>query len=140
MQSKFYIKIHVIKHDMDPNTSRKTPPLKSVHFKKSVTQSSFLSKSVVIFVIVILKMTTLFERNEDRVTGFLKWTDFTKQSMEDVLIEFSGFSSTIMSVVSFSQGAQASFYMLSSLVIIDADCPLRFRTYCKWKQAKKPGI
>ena len=22
-------------------------------------------------------MTTLFERNEDRVTGFLKWTDFT---------------------------------------------------------------
>jgi hypothetical protein len=33
---------------------------------------TFLSKSVVIFVIVILKMTTLFERNEDRVTGFLK--------------------------------------------------------------------
>ena len=51
--------------------------------------------------------------------------------MEDVLIEFSGSSSTIMSAVSFSQGAQASFYMLSSLVIIDADCPLRFRTYCK---------
>ena len=50
--------------------------LKSIHFKKSVTRSSFLSKSVVIFVIVILKMTTLFERNEDRVTGFLKWTDF----------------------------------------------------------------
>ena len=46
--------------------------LKSVHFKKPVTQSSFLSKSVVIFVVVILKMTTLFERNEDRVTGFLK--------------------------------------------------------------------
>ena len=40
--------------------------LKSVHFKK------FLSKSVVIFVIVIMKMTTLFERNEDRITGFLK--------------------------------------------------------------------
>ena len=46
--------------------------LKSVHFKKPVTRSSFLSKSVVIFVVVILKMTTLFERNEDRVTGFLK--------------------------------------------------------------------
>ena len=28
-------------------------------------------------------MTTLFERNEDRVTGFLKWTDFTNQ---DVLL------------------------------------------------------
>ena len=45
--------------------------LKSVHFKKPVTQS-FLSKSVVIFAVIILKMTTLFERNEDRVTGFLK--------------------------------------------------------------------
>ena len=39
--------------------------LKSVHIKKPVTRSSFLSKSVVIFVVVILKMTTLFERNED---------------------------------------------------------------------------
>ena len=46
--------------------------LKSVHVKKPVTRSSFLSKSVVIFVVVILKMTTLFERNEDHVTGFLK--------------------------------------------------------------------
>ena len=46
--------------------------LKSVDFKKPVTESSFLSKSVVIFVVLILKMTTLFERNEDRVTGFLK--------------------------------------------------------------------
>ena len=46
--------------------------LKSVHFKKPVTQSSFLSKGIVIFVVVILKMTSLFERNEDRVTGFLK--------------------------------------------------------------------
>ena len=46
--------------------------LKSIHFKKPVTRSSFLSKSVVTFVVVILKMTTLFERNEDRVTGFLK--------------------------------------------------------------------
>ena len=46
--------------------------LKSVHFKKPVMRSSFLPKSVVIFVVVILKMTTLFERNEDRVAGFLK--------------------------------------------------------------------
>ena len=45
--------------------------LKSVHFKKPVTRFSFLSKSVVIFVVVILKMTILFERNEDRITGFL---------------------------------------------------------------------
>ena len=46
--------------------------VKSVHFKKPVTRSSFLSKSVVIFNITTTKMTTLFERNEDRVTGFLK--------------------------------------------------------------------
>ena len=46
--------------------------LKSVHFQKPVTRSSFLSKSVVIFNITITNMTTLFERNEDRVTGFLK--------------------------------------------------------------------
>ena len=51
--------------------------LKFVHFKKPVTQSSFLSKSIVIFVVVILKMTTLFERNEDHVIGFLKWMDFS---------------------------------------------------------------
>ena len=44
--------------------------LKSVHFKKPVTRSSFISKSVVILVVVLLKMTTLFERNEDSVTGF----------------------------------------------------------------------
>ena len=53
--------------------------VKSVHFKKSVTRSSFLAKSVVIFsdfVLISAKMTTLFERNENRVTGFLKWTDF----------------------------------------------------------------
>ena len=42
--------------------------LKSVHFKKPV----FLSKSVVIFKIKTTNMTTLFERTEDRVTGFLK--------------------------------------------------------------------
>ena len=46
--------------------------LKSVHFKKPVTRSSFLSKSVVIFNITTTNMTTLFERNEDRLTGFLK--------------------------------------------------------------------
>ena len=53
--------------------------LKSVHFKKPLTRSSFLSKSVVIFAEIktkSVKMTTLFERNEDRVTGFLKWTVF----------------------------------------------------------------
>ena len=49
--------------------------LKFVHFKKPVTGSSFLSKSVVIFtdfVLISAKMTALFKRNEDRVTGFLK--------------------------------------------------------------------
>ena len=46
--------------------------LKSVHFKKPVMRSSFLSKSVVIFNITTTNMTTLFERNEDRVTGFLR--------------------------------------------------------------------
>ena len=55
--------------------------LKSVHFKKPVTWSSFLTKSVVIFVVIILKMTTLFGKNEDRVTGFLKWTDFNHQNI-----------------------------------------------------------
>ena len=51
----------------------------SIHFKKPLTRSSFLSKSVVIFAEIktkSVKMTTLFERNEDRVTGFLKWRDF----------------------------------------------------------------
>ena len=52
-----------------------------VHFKKPFTWSSFLTKSVVIFVVVILKMTTLFGRNEDRVTGFLKWMDFNHQNI-----------------------------------------------------------
>ena len=49
--------------------------LKSVHFKKIVTRSSFLAKSVVIFadfVLIPAKMTKLFARNEDRVTDFLK--------------------------------------------------------------------
>ena len=49
--------------------------IKSVHFKKSVTRSSFLAKSVVIFadfVLIPAKMTTLFARNDDRVTDFLK--------------------------------------------------------------------
>ena len=50
-------------------------PLKSVHFKKSVTRFSFLAKSVVIFTEIKTKsekMTTLFARNDDRVTDFLK--------------------------------------------------------------------
>ena len=46
--------------------------LKSVHFKKPVMRSSFLSKSVVIFNITTTNMKTLFEGNENRVTGFLK--------------------------------------------------------------------
>jgi hypothetical protein len=54
------------------SVTRQGSLIKSVHFKKPVTQSSLLSKSVVICVVVILKMTTLLERNEDRLTGFLK--------------------------------------------------------------------
>ena len=46
--------------------------LKSVHFKKPVTRSSFLAKSVVIFNVTTTNMTTLFERNENHATGFLK--------------------------------------------------------------------
>ena len=47
--------------------------LKSVHLKKPVvTRFSFLSKNVVIFNITTTNMTTIFERNEDCVTGFLK--------------------------------------------------------------------
>ena len=49
--------------------------LKSVHFKKPVTRFSFLAKSVVIFAEIKTKpakMTTLFARNEDCVTGLLK--------------------------------------------------------------------
>ena len=41
---------------------------KTLDLLKSVTRSSFLSKSVVIFVVVILT----FKRNEDHVTGFIK--------------------------------------------------------------------
>ena len=62
-----------------PLLNRPRFQLKSVHFKKSVTQSSFLAKSVVIFsdfVLISVKMTTLFARNENRVTDFLKWTNF----------------------------------------------------------------
>ena len=54
--------------------------LKSVHFKKLVTRSSFLSKKVLIFNKPTTNVTTLFERNEDCVTDFLKWTDFKRNS------------------------------------------------------------
>ena len=54
--------------------------IKSVHFKKPVARSLFLLKSVVIFNITTTNMTTLFERNEDCVTGFLKWTDFISRA------------------------------------------------------------
>ena len=43
--------------------------------KVTIPLSIFLmvkSSEKILFVVVILKMTTLFERNEDRVTGFLK--------------------------------------------------------------------
>ena len=53
--------------------------IKSIHFKRSVTRFSFLAKSVVIFsdfVLISVKMTTLFARNENRGTDFLKWMDF----------------------------------------------------------------
>ena len=47
--------------------------LKSVHFKKPLKRSSFLSKSVVIFTdFVLISAKALLERNEDRVTGSLK--------------------------------------------------------------------
>ena len=52
--------------------------LKSVHFKNPVTQSSFLSKALS-FCWLCFDFTendNTFERNEDRVTGFLKWTNF----------------------------------------------------------------
>ena len=64
--------------------------LKSVHFKKPVTRSSFLSKSVVIFNITTTNMITLFERNEDPVTGVLKWTDF--RSFLQIIICQLGFT------------------------------------------------
>ena len=53
--------------------------LKSVHLKKPVTPSSFLSKSVAIFKITTTNMTTLFERNEDRVTDFSRSNVFGKK-------------------------------------------------------------
>ena len=72
--------------------------LKSVHFKKPVTRSSFLSKSIVIFNITTTNMTMLFERNEDRVTGFLSknclkfeynphltWILFNKRLQQNIL-------------------------------------------------------
>ena len=69
--------------------------IKSVHFEKTVTWSSFLSKSV-----VILKITTLFERNEGRVTGYLKWTDFSTpyQKIGDLFcpVHISGLSHSVL--------------------------------------------
>ena len=54
--------------------------LKSVHFKKTVAQSSFLSK-VLSFLLKSKqsqrKWQNAFERNEDCATVFLKWTDFS---------------------------------------------------------------
>ena len=54
--------------------------LKSVHFKKPVTRISFLSK-VLSFSLKskqsYIENDNAFERNKIRVTGFLKWTDFS---------------------------------------------------------------
>ena len=46
--------------------------LKSVHFKESVTRSSFLAKSVVIFPGIKTKSVKMTTRKEDHVTDFLK--------------------------------------------------------------------
>ena len=57
------------------NFKTKKSTLKFVHFKNPVMRSSFLAKSVVIVTEIktkSAKMTTLFARNEDCVTGFLK--------------------------------------------------------------------
>ena len=54
IKENFFIIIHIILL------------LKSVHFKKPVTRSSFLSTIVVIFVVVTLKMKTLLK--EMRIT------------------------------------------------------------------------
>ena len=58
--------------------SSDTQSLKSVHFKKTVAQSSFLSK-VLSFLLTLFwfqQNDNTFERNEDCATVFLKWTDF----------------------------------------------------------------
>ena len=53
--------------------------LKSIHFKKTVGQSSFLSK-VMSFSLCFefSKNDNTFERNEDCTNVFLKWTDFRR--------------------------------------------------------------
>ena len=62
-------------------------PLKSVHFKTPVARSSFLSKSLSVSIQHQLNQNKVswcciendndFEKNEDRATGLLKWTDFS---------------------------------------------------------------
>ena len=54
-----------------PSGIKQVVALKSIHFKKPVTRSSFLSRSVVIN-LTTTNTTTLFERHEDRVTAILK--------------------------------------------------------------------
>ena len=63
--------------------------IKSVHFKNPVMRSSFLSKSLsftiqhqlnqnkVSWCNINIENDNNFERNEDRTTVFLKWTDFS---------------------------------------------------------------
>ena len=41
-------------------------------------------------------MTTLFERNEDRVTGFLRWTDFNLGQSKYHALEKGSFTNKIV--------------------------------------------
>ena len=63
--------------------------LKSVHFKKPVAQSSFLSK-VLSFLLKAKQSQrkwNTFERNENCATVFLKWTDFNILSLSQVSLK-----------------------------------------------------
>ena len=81
--------------------------LKSVHFKKTFAQSSFISK-VLPFSLKSKQMNKqmksndkTFERNEDCATVFLKWTDFSltfnlsKYSLHHIEHNISNISITI---------------------------------------------
>ena len=52
--------------------------LKSVHFKNTYICAILISfKIVVLFVLICIEMYHNFERNENRATVFLKWTNFS---------------------------------------------------------------
>ena len=73
--------------------------VKSVHFKKTVAQSSFLSK-VLSFSLTLFwfqkKNDNTFERKEDCATVFLKWRDFKckliKLYITYLFIQFQSYS------------------------------------------------